>query len=335
MIKKVFKDSFNSIVVEKKEKSFVIKLTSSSLRELFSGEVLIKVLYSSINYKDMMIAEGNPGLVRKYPHIPGIDVAGTVEISNSKKFLIGDEVIVIARPFGINEHGGFAEYTKVPDKWLEKLPDGLTSKEAIIFGTAGFTAALSLYKYEQYINKNNLSSILVTGGTGGVALCSIYLFNKKGYKVHALTSQKSSSNNLKNLGAEEVLLLNDFLKNSKFPLLKKKYSGIIDSLGGEVLSIASSQVNDSGILCVIGNVRSNKSDLSLLPFILRGIHFVGINAESINNAKRKKIWKMIANLKDNILPEILYNECTLKDVRKHLSKTQKNKNFGRTIVKLA
>ena len=272
---------------------------------------------------------------KEIPHIPGIDLSGVVETSRSNKFKAGDQVIVVARPFGISANGGLAEYSVVDETLVEKLPRGISLKEAMIIGTSGFTAALCLYKIKSHSNFENLEkSILISGASGAVGLSATYFFSKNNFKVHALSSKEKAFTLLYKLGAFRTVFLEDFDKNNKFPLQKKNFSYVVDNLGGEILSSATSQVHNDGIICIVGIIKSNKANISLLPFVLRGINFVGINAEGVHKKVRNSVWAEIAQLKDKELPSELYNEYKLEDIKELVSKMSENNNIGKVLIKV-
>ncbi len=331
---KNFNLHFNAVVIEKTGQEFKVSKKQSSIDTFKKKDVIIKVYYSCLNYKDVLLAQGNPGLVRSYPHIPGIDLCGIVEYSKSSKFNPGDYVIVIARPLGVEISGGLAEYVKVPEKWVETLPSGLTLKEVIIFGTAGFTAALSIYNYEKFKKNNKQNNILVVGSTGGVGLLSVYMLANKGYEVVALTTKKNKKNLLKKLGAKEIIINDPKIKKSYFPLLRQKFSGVIETVGLKDIGNSIGQVFNGGVVVLVGMITSNKLEISLLPFILRGVSLVGINAEQTNNVLRKKIWKEIIKFKTKEIPENIYKEINMDNVSSSITSLELNKHFGRIIVNI-
>ena len=326
---------FNAVIIEKIGQEFKVSKKRSSIDTFQKKDVIIKVHYSSLNYKDVLLAQGNPGLVRKYPHVPGIDLCGIVEHSKSLKFKPGDYVIVIARPLGVEISGGLAEYVKVPEKWVEALPSGLTLKDIIIFGTAGFTAALSIYNYEKFKNNSKQNNILVVGSTGGVGLLSVYMLANKGYRVVALTTKKNKEQLLIKLGAKEIIINDPKSNRSYFPLLRQKFSGVIETVGSKDIGYAMGQVFNGGVVVLVGMVISNKLDISSLPFILRGVSLVGINAEQTNNVLRKKIWNEIIKYKKKKIPKNIYKEINMNKVSSSITNMRLNKNFGRIIVNVS
>ncbi len=332
--KNSFLKKSKALIIKKTNKKFNLIIGDISLGNLMKDEVVIKVFYTCFNFKDILIAKGNPGLVRNYPHVPGIDCTGRVYFSNSNKFKKGDNVMVIARPSGVNSFGTMSNYFVSPSKWIEKIPSKFNMKMPIIFGTAGFTAMLAV----QNIIKNKINKslpILVTGATGGVGLMSIFFLNNLGYKVFAATTNvKKNSNFLKKMGVEQVIDLKQFNKIIDLPILKIKYGAIIDNVGGNVVSYGSRELCQNGILISVGNVQSNHSKINILPLILRGIKIIGINAENVSNVYRKKIWLDIHQNIDNKKLDSLYTSYNFKKVVKIFKKMLKNDYIGRVIFKI-
>ena len=297
-------------------------------------EIVIKSMYSSINYKDIMVSDGNPGLVRRYPHIPGIDVAGIVYKSKNNKIKVGDRVMVIARPLGIESYGGLSEYVKVPAAWVEKIPANISEKQAMIFGTAGFTAALAVQKL--LTNKISTSQlpVLVTGASGGVGSMSIFLLKSNGFKVTALTSSLGNKSYLKSIGADEVISSSTFQKSINLPLLKETYSSIIDNIGGESVAVGIKTIQRDGFLILVGNIASSKFLAHVSPFLLRGVSIMGINAESCTEHQRKKIWRMIETYKNKNRIEKLYRVIKFDEISANIRSVKMNKHTGRLVVKI-
>ena len=255
--------------------------------DLDKDEIMIRSSFSSINFKDLLVLKGNPGLVRRFPHTPGIDVSGTVISSKSKKFKVGQKVVVIARPFGLSGLGGFQKYVKIKEKWVDFLPKGMTLKQSMILGTAGFTAMIAALKLKKLKSKK---SILITGGSGGVGIISALILKSWGHKITVCVRDNSFKSEFKKMGIKSTISLRELIVDSNMPLLKENYSAVIDSIGGEVLGSAHRQVEKKGIICLIGNVIGEITKLFLLPFILRGINILGINAEILSETSRKKIF---------------------------------------------
>jgi len=332
--KKIFFKKSKALLIKKKKQKFTFIIDDINLSNLKKDEVVIKVIYTCFNFKDILIGKGNPGLVRNYPHVPGIDCTGKVYYSNSNKFKKGDNVMVIARPSGVNSFGTMSNYFVSPSKWIEKIPPKMNMKTPIIFGTAGFTAMLAVQNIiKNKINKN--FPILVTGATGGVGLISIFFLNNLGYKITAATTNvKKNYNFLKKMGVKRIIDLKKFNKAIDLPILKIKYSAIIDNVGGNVISYGSRELFQNGILISVGNVASNHSRINILPLILRGVKIIGINAESASNVLRKKIWNDIyKNIKNKKL-DSLYKNYNFKLVAKIFKKMLKNNYTGRVIFKI-
>ncbi len=323
-----------ALLIKKKKKKFTFIIDDINLSNLNKDEVVIKVFYTCFNFKDILIGKGNPGLVRNYPHVPGIDCTGKVYYSNSNKFKKGDNVMVIARPSGVKSFGTMSNYFVAPSKWIEKIPSKMNIKIPIIFGTAGFTAMMAV----QNLIKNKIDKnfpILVTGATGGVGLMSIFFLNNLGYKIVAATTNvKKNYNILKKMGAKKVIDLKQFNKIIDLPILKVKYSAIIDNVGGNIISYGLRELLHNGILISVGNVQSNHSRINILPLILRGVKIIGINAESASNVQRKKIWSDISkNIKNKKL-DSLYKNYNFKLATKIFKKMLKNDYTGRVIIKI-
>lgn len=322
-----------SLVIRKKDNKYFLKVEKFEIDAIKKGDVLIKTSYSSLNYKDVLLCSGNPGLVRRYPHIPGIDASGTVINSKSKKFKVGDKVIIVARSMGVSCFGGLSEYIKISSNLIEKKPTSISLKDSMIFGTAGFTAMMAVLKLLE--NKTEkLSPVLVTGSTGGVGSLIIYILKIYKFKTIAATSSLKNKKYLKKIGADEVITYTDLKENNNLPLLKEKYCGVIDTLGLETISDCLKQINKKGQLILIGNVCSENININLMPLILRGISILGINAESVSNYDRKKIWKHLSKITNSKNSYSLYKEVSLNDVKKNIIRIRENKHLGRVIVNL-
>lgn len=297
------------------------------------GELLIKVSYSSLNYKDALSATGNKGVTRNFPHTPGIDAVGEVVSSESPNFNIADKVIVTSYDLGMNTDGGFAEYVKVPADWAVKLPTGLSMREAMIIGTAGLTAGMSVLRLSENVKPEN-GPIIVSGATGGVGSMSIRILKKLGYKIVAITGKKSEIDFLKNLGTDEVILREDFENLDKKPLLKPLYAGAIDTVGGVILENMIKSVHPMGTVTCCGNVASPKLDLTVFPFILRGVSLIGIDSQNYLMTFREKVWNKLANeWKIDSLNEAT-TEITLEEVQSKIDLMLRGELKGRTIIRL-
>lgn len=331
---KILPKNFDALFVKKdSSNSYSIHLEKNEITEFDNNEVIIKTSYSSLNYKDMLICSGNSGLVRKYPHIPGIDAAGTIVNSKSKKFKKGDKVMIVARPLGVSSNGGLAQYIKVHSDWVEKIPKSLSIKNSMVFGTAGFTATFAVMSLLENGLRKSKKPILISGATGGVGIIAIYILSKLGLSVSAVTTKKNK-NFLKKMGANEVINYNKLKSFPKLPLLKIKYSAIIDNVGGDIIKCSSKQLENKGKILSIGIASGDNVEMSLMPFILRGIQLIGINSENTNSSQRKKIWRNISKFSKDRKLKNIYRECNLKDVPKVIKKIKINKNIGRYIVRI-
>ena len=324
---------YKAFVVEEADGKFVQTIQTLSTDNLPAGDVLVRVHYSSINYKDALSATGNKGVTKSYPHTPGIDVAGVVEYSVDDKFRQGDEVIVTGYDLGMNTAGGFGQYIRVPSEWVVNLPKGLTMKEAMIIGTAGFTAGISLTRLSQLVKPSD-GKIIVTGATGGVGSVAISLLSKLGYQVVAVSGKESESEFLHKLGATEIISRNDFQTVDKRPLLSARYAGAIDTVGGPILENILKALMPLGAVTTCGSVSSTQLNMTVFPFILRGITMIGISAQNYPTNLREPLWKKLATdwKPDNLLD--LYNEISLEELKGTLENILAGKLKGRTIVNL-
>lgn len=325
---------YRAFVTEEVEGAFVSSIKEMDTQNLPAGDVLVNVKYSSLNYKDALSASGNKGVTKTYPHTPGIDSAGVVVESASDTFKPGDEVIVIGYDLGMNTPGGYGEYIRVPSEWVVKLPVGLTMKEAMIIGTAGFTAAMSLLRLSELVKPAD-GKVLVTGATGGVGSVALSLLAKAGYHAVAVSGKESEIDYLKKLGASEVILRADFQQVDKRPMLSGAYAGAIDTVGGVALENILKQLQLHGAVTTCGSVSGTQLNVSVFPFILRGVTLIGITAQNYPSAMRAPLWnKLAAEWKPDHLLDI-YTEIELVDLNDAIARILKGELKGRTIVKHA
>lgn len=287
-------DTYNAFVVDEVEDQFKSSIKSLPLPELQDGFVLIEVLYSSLNYKDALSASGNKGVTKSYPFTPGIDAVGKIRQSKDNNLKEGDEVIVTGYDLGMNTNGGFGEIIHVPSGWVVPLPNKLSMEEAISFGTAGITAAASVDAVLSKIDAPELP-VVVSGATGGVGSIAVGLLSKLGIDVTAITGKENSSQFLKDLGAKNIILRDDFCSEKIRPLDKTKFSAGVDTVGGEILSRIISQVDRHGVITCCGNVNSIKLETTVFPFILRGIALQGIDSAESPISYKKYLWDKIAS----------------------------------------
>jgi putative YhdH/YhfP family quinone oxidoreductase len=324
---------YKALLVEELEGKFTSDIKTLETDTLAVGDVLVKVMYSSLNYKDALSITGNKGVTKKYPHTPGIDAAGIVEYSDSDLYQVGDEVIVTGYDLGMNTPGGFGQYIRVPAEWVVKLPVGLTLKESMIIGTAGFTAGISVSRLTDLVKPTD-GNIIVTGATGGVGSMAVALLSKLGYQVVAVSGKQDEFPFLQSLGASEIISRADFQEVDKRPILSSKFAGGIDTVGGPILENIIKSLQPLGAITTCGSVSSTQLNLTVFPFILRGITLIGISAQNYPTALRQILWnKMASDWKLNNL-EDLCTEISMEEILPNIDLILQGKLKGRTIVKM-
>jgi len=331
MSKKVFK----ALVVEESDNgSFVRSIKKRSVSELPDGEVLIRVFYSSLNYKDALSATGNKGVTRYYPHTPGIDAAGIVKVSTDERFEEGDEVLVTGYNLGMNTSGGFGQYVRVPAAWVVPIPKGMTVSENMMYGTAGFTAALSVYRIMENGTTPDKGQVVVTGATGGVGSLSIAILSKLGYDVVAVTGKVKEHEFLTSLGASKIISREEVDDTSGKLMLSGKWAGGVDTVGGNMLSTIIKETKLWGSVAVCGNVASYELNTNVYPFILRGVTLLGIDSGNCPMPLRRQIWsKLAGEWKVDIIKEIV-RECSLDNLNDEIDRILEGKQKGRVLVSL-
>lgn len=319
------------VVSETNEKTYKRNIAEKSINELPQGDVLVNVLYSSLNYKDALSASGNRGVTRKYPHTPGIDAAGMVVQSKADAFKAGDKVIVTSYDLGMNTSGGFGEYIRVPADWVVGLPEKLTLKESMIYGTAGLTAGLSVLKLTHTIQPDH-GQILVSGASGGVGSMAVSLLAQFGYEVVGVSGKVDAKEFLYHLGVKEIISRKEASDTSGRPLLKERWAGVIDTVGGDILATAIKSSKLNGVVTCCGNVASPDLPLTVFPFILRGISLFGIDSQHCPMTTRKKIWEKLAGDWKLTALDALASEITLDDLDEKISLMLSGKSKGRIVV---
>ncbi len=323
-------------VTETPAGKFERKIIEREIDDLPTGEVLIKVHYTSLNYKDALSATGNKRITRKFPHTPGIDAAGVVEISRNASFATGEEVLITGYDLGMNTDGGMAEYIRVPGKWIVPKPPEYSLKECMIIGTAGFTAALALYKMQLLGQMPADGPIVVTGATGGVGSMATAILTKAGYSVIAVTGKTEVTEYLQHLGATKIETREFVKDHSEKALLKPRWSGAIDTVGGNTLATLLKACKPEGCVATTGLVDSAQLDTTLYPFILNGVNLVGIGSAETPMEKRITIWEMLAeewNIKDKL--SVIAKEVTLDELNSTCIDTiLQGRIMGRVVVKL-
>jgi len=313
---------------------FVRNIKERKIDDLPAGDVLVKVNYAALNYKDALSFSGNKGVTRKYPHTPGIDGAGVVVESKSATFKAGDEVLVTSYDFGMNTDGAFAEYIRVPAEWIVSLPDGIDLKESMIIGTAGLTAGIGLYKMERMGQKPDQGAVVVSGASGGVGSMAVGILAKAGYEVIASTGKKDLSDYLKNLGAANVVDREFINDDSSRPLIKPKWAGAIDTVGGSTLSTLIKGCKREGNIAACGLVASPVLSTTVFPFILNGVNLLGLDSATFPMKERKAVWNKLAT--DWKLPNMddLATICKLEELEPYIDAMLKGDSKGRVVVEM-
>ncbi|WP_040984368.1 acryloyl-CoA reductase [Oceanobacillus jeddahense] len=328
-------NTFKALVIEKENENLNLNVKEIEPSDLPEGDILVKVKYSGINYKDGLAAHPNGNIVKDYPFIPGIDLAGEVVESKDNRYQAGDEVIVTSYELGVSHFGGYSEYARVPAEWVVPLPEGLHLKESMILGTAGFTAALSVQRLEENGLKPENGPVLVTGATGGVGSIAISLLKKKGYQVAASTGKSDEAAYLQQLGANEVIDRKEVYNGKLKKMDKQKWAGAVDAAGGEPLASLLAQINYRGSVAVSGMAAGVNVPSTVFPFILRGVSLLGIDSVYCPMEERKHIWERLASdLKLDNLEEFVYKEAELEDLPELLPSVLESKHLGRVLVNL-
>lgn len=328
-------DTFKALVIEKENENLNLNVKVMELSDLPEGEVLIKVKYSGINYKDGLAAHPDGNIVKEYPFIPGIDLAGEVIDSKDNRYRKGTEVIVTSYELGVSHFGGYSEYARVPAEWIVPLPEGLSLKGSMILGTAGFTAALSVQRLEENGLKPEKSPVLVTGATGGVGSISIALLKKKGYQVTASTGKMDAEVYLNQIGADEVIDRKAIYNGTVKKLDKQNWAAAIDAAGGEPLASLLTQIKYQGSVALSGMAAGVNVPSSVFPFILRGVSLLGIDSVYCPMEERKHIWGRLAtDLKLDHLEGLVYKEAGLEDLPELLPSVLESNHLGRVLVNM-
>jgi len=303
--------------------------------QLDPGEVTIRVAYSSVNYKDALAATGAGKIIRRFPCVGGIDLAGTVTASQDPRFAKGDAVLATSYDIGVAHHGGYAEVARIPADWVVKLPRGMTLKEAMIFGTAGFTAGLAVVRMEANGLTPDHGPVIVSGATGGVGSVAIEVLAKLGYHVVALTGKESEFDYLTSIGAQEVMLRQSLDLAKIKPLDKSLWAGAVDNLGGEVLAWMASTMQIGGTLASIGLAASHTLNTTVMPFILRGVSLLGINSVNCPMPQRAEVWRRLATDMRPTHLEQMTRTIPFEQLPSVFDDFIKSRARGRTVVDIA
>jgi putative YhdH/YhfP family quinone oxidoreductase len=298
-------DRFKAYKLTEVDKKIRAEFADLTLDDLDPGEVVVRVAYSDINYKDALAATGKGKILRRPSCVGGIDLSGTVVSSTNPKFAKGDAVMGIGFELGVSHDGGYAQYARVPADWLMKLPQGLSLRDAMVFGTAGYTAGIAIVRMEHEGLKPSSGPVIINGATGGVGSIALAALSKLGYHCVALTGKESESDWLKKLGAKEILLRQSLHLEKIKPLDKSTWAGAVDNLGGNVLAWICSTMKDNGVIASIGLAASANFNTTVMPFILRGVRLLGIHSGESSNDVREVVWRRLAtDMKPPLLNEM-------------------------------
>ena len=325
---------FKAIVIDNQNNEFSRKISELDITQLKDGNVLVKIDYSGLNYKDALILKDGGRIVKNYPFVPGIDFSGVVEESEDNKFKKGDRVILTGFRVGEIYYGGFSQYAKVNADFLVKAPNNLTNHQSMMMGTAGLTALLCAFAIkakEELLLGEKVKDVLVTGATGGVGSVAVMVLNKMGYTVHAVTGKKDKHNYLKDLGATHILDRSEFLGESKL-LEKGIWDGVVDTVGGEALTKILAQTNIGGIVAQCGNAGGIKISTNVMPFLIRGVKLWGIDSSGTSIKRKEFIWNEASKLIDFDKLSSLSKELSLSELLNEFPKMLKGETFGRIVV---
>jgi len=327
-------DKFKALVIDNQNENFTRSVKELDISALKDGNVLVKVDYSSLNYKDAMILKDGGRIVRKFPFVPGIDFSGSVVESEDTNFKTGDRVILTGFRVGEAFFGGFSQYAKVSSNFLIKAPINITNLQAMMLGTAGFTALLCSFAIkarEELLMGEKVKDVLVTGATGGVGSIAVMILSKMGYDVHAVTGKKDKNEYLKNLGAKNIIDRKEFEGESKL-LEKAVWDGVVDTVGGSSLTKIFAQTKPGGIVAACGNAGGIKINTTVMPFIIRGVKLWGIDSSGASLKRREFVWNEASKLIDFDKLKSFTKELTFSDLLETYPKLLKGEFFGRAVV---
>lgn len=321
-------------VSEVAEKQFQGTVVDKSTADLPAGDVLIEVHYSSLNFKDALSASGNKGVTRNYPHTPGIDAAGVITESSDDQLAVGTEVIVVGYDLGMNTAGGFGQFIRVPAQWVIPLPEGLSLRESMVLGTAGFTAALCLEKLFLNGLKDQEGEVLVTGATGGVGIVAVALLSQLGYRVVASTGKPSSHERLRQLGASDIIDRSELSESNSKPMVVERWAGAVDVVGGDTLFNVIKSLRYGASVAACGLVQSPIFSASVFPFILRGVNLLGVDSVELPLAHKKSVWEKLATEWKLKSLDSLGTEIGMDDLQECLQQVLAGKAEGRWVLNL-
>jgi len=330
-------DNFKALVINQEGENFIREVKKVNKSFLKHGDVLVKVEYSGLNFKDALILKNGARLVKEFPHIPGIDFSGTVEESQNDKFKVGDEIILTGWRVGEIFYGGYSQYAKVNGDFLVKKPKDLSSKQAMILGTAGLTALSCSFTTktarEELLLGEKVENVIVTGASGGVGSIAVMILNKLGCNVTAVTGKESNKEYLKSIGAKNIINTSELMKEPR-PLDKGLWDGAVDTVGGQVLANVLAQTKETGIVAACGNAADIKLNTTVMPFIIRGVKLWGINSVNTSIKRREFLWNEAAKLINFDLLNQSIKEISLEGLLDVYQKMLKGETSGRYIVDL-
>lgn len=327
--------AFQAFVVHKTEdRQFRHSVDQRDTDELPAGDLLVRVHYSSINYKDCLSCAGNPAVTRRFPHTPGVDAAGVVEVSGATRFKAGDQVVLTSNGMGENTPGGFGQYVRVPADWVMPLPEGLSLHESMIFGTAGYTAALCIEALQHNGHGPRDGPIAVSGATGGVATMAVAMLARQGYQTVAATGKPEAHAFLASIGASKIIGREGVDERSGRNLLMPAWAGAIDTVGGNTLATLIKKCQERGTVVATGNIGSQRLEMTVLPFILRGVRLAGVFAQGTDMATRERVWARMAG---EWKPDTLANLVTtigLDELSATVKRILAGAQTGRVVISL-
>jgi len=327
--------TYRAYVVRKTGKNeFTRSIENRAIESLPENDILVRVQFSSLNYKDALSATGNPGVTRHFPHTPGIDAAGVVKESASPGIKPGSKVIVHGYDLGMETDGGFGQYIRVPADWVVHLPEEMSLKTSMTYGTAGFTAAMAIEKMAELGVHPDSGDILVTGATGGVGSLAIALLGKLGYRVIAATGKPEQREYLQSIGASDIISREETDDQTGKALLSRRWAGAIDTVGGNTLSTVLRSMDFSGVVASCGNARSGDLNLNVYPFILRGVNLRGVDSGNCDIKYRQRIWNKLAAEWSIPHLDTIVKEITLEELDETIDLMLNGKHTGRTVINL-
>ena len=328
------KNKFKALIIDNQNENFTRSVQELDTSALKDGNVLVKVDYSSLNYKDAMILKDGGRIVRNFPFVPGIDFSGSVVESEDANFKTGDRVILTGFRVGEAFFGGFSQYAKVKSNFLIKAPANISNLQAMMLGTAGFTALLCSFAIkarEELLMGEKVKDVLVTGATGGVGSIAVMILSKMGYDVHAVTGKKDKNDYLKNLGAKNIIERKEFEGESKL-LEKALWDGVVDTVGGTALTKIFAQTKPGGIVAACGNAGGIKINTTVMPFIIRGVKLWGIDSSGASLKRREFVWNEGSKLIDFDKLKSFTKELSFAELLETYPKLLKGEFFGRAVV---